>query len=330
MPSLKSIARRLSDRAFGTAFDHALARSRHERRNAFLFYWNRGMGDVALCLVPLFARIRREAPGARIAVITREELKEPFELTGIDEVHVIPGLQREARIDLSRACAALGIDFDAFGTVFDYPDPNRWLEGRRHEYPPTLSWNPKWDIHADRALTVLRERIVIGAHVHSETAGYYGYVKDWPAAAWQALFARFGEADDVHWVILGRTTEQPYEGANISDLRGRTDFAELMSIIKNRCRLLVAPDSGVLTMTYYLDVAFPLDVISLWSDPRQGILRQACRSPNPLLRHVPLYGAREDVRNLPVAVVESAVRTSLAALRGGERQSPPSVAIGGH
>src|SRR6266567_4546451 len=96
MPSLKSIARRLSDRAFGTAFDHALARSRHERRNAFLFYWNRGMGDVALCLVPLFARIRREAPGARIAVITREELKEPFELTGIDEVHVIPGLQREA------------------------------------------------------------------------------------------------------------------------------------------------------------------------------------------------------------------------------------------
>ena len=134
----------------------------------------------------------------------------------------------------------------------------------------------------------------------------------------------------MHWVILGRTTEQPYEGANISDLRGRTDFAELMSIIKNRCRLLVAPDSGVLTMTYYLDVAFPLDVISLWSDPRQGILRQACRSPNPLLRHVPLYGAHEDVRNLPVAVVESAVRTSLAPLRGGPRQSPPPVAIGGH
>ena len=140
---------------------HRPARSRHERRNAFLFYWNRGMGDVALCLVPLFARIRREAPGARIAVITREELKEPFELTGIDEVHVIPGLQREARIDLSRACAALGIDFDAFGTVFDYPDPNRWLEGRRHEFPPTLSWNPQWDVHAERLLPVPRNQIVI-------------------------------------------------------------------------------------------------------------------------------------------------------------------------
>src|SRR5256885_1764139 len=93
MPSLKSIARRFSDRAFGTAFDHALARSRHAPRNSFLFYWNRGMGDVALCLVPLFARIRSEAPGARIAVITRDELKAPFELADVDAVYVLPGLR---------------------------------------------------------------------------------------------------------------------------------------------------------------------------------------------------------------------------------------------
>jgi hypothetical protein len=313
MPSLKSIARRLSDRAFGTAFDHALARSRHAPRNRFLFYWNRGMGDVALCLVPLFARIRREAPDARIAVITRDELKAAFELTDVDDVHVLPGLQRETRIDLADACAALGLDLGDFGTIFDYPDPNRWLEGRRHEFPPTLSWNPEWDAHAERLLPTPGNLTVIGAHVHSETAGYYGYVKDWPAAAWQALIARFAEAERVHWVLFGRTPEPPYDGANISDLRGRTDFAELLSIIKNRCRLLIAPDSGVLTMVYYLDVAFPLDVISLWSDPRQGILRQGCSSPNPLLRHIPLYGARADIRNLSVAAVESAVRAALGS-----------------
>ena len=317
MPSLKSIARRFSDRAFGTAFDHALARSRHAPRNSFLFYWNRGMGDVALCLVPLFARIRSEAPGARIAVITRDELKAPFELADVDEVYVLPGLQREARVDLAGACITLGLDLGEFGTVFDYPDPNRWLEGRRDEFPPTLSWNPQWDVHAERLLPLPRNQIVIGAHVHSETAGYYGYVKDWPAAAWQSLFARFTVADRVHWILFGRTPGPPYDGANISDLRGRTDFAELLSIIKNRCRLLIAPDSGVLTMVYYLDVAFPLDVISLWSDPRQGILRQGCSSPNPLLRHIPLYGAREDIRNLSVAAVESAVR---AALGSGVRQ----------
>jgi len=320
MPSLKSIARRLSDRAFGTAFDHALARSRHEARNGFLFFWNRGMGDVALCLVPLFARIRSGAPDARIAVITRDELRAAFELTDVDEVYVLPGLQREARIDLAGACAALGIDAGRFGTVFDYPDPNRWLEGRRHEFPPTLSWNPDWDVHAERLLPVPRNVIVIGAHVHSETAGYYGYVKDWPAAAWQALFTRFENVEHVHWVLLGRAPEPRYDGARISDLRGRTDLAELLSIVKNRCRLLIAPDSGVLTMAYYLDVAFPLDVISLWSDPSQGILRQGCGSPNPLLRHIPLYGEREDVRNLPVAAVESAVRASLAAARGASNE----------
>ena len=320
MPSLKSIARRFSDRAFGNAFDHALARSRHAPRNSFLFYWNRGMGDVALCLVPLFARIRSEAPSARIAVITRDELKAPFELTDVDEVYVLPGLQRETRVDLAGACATLGLDLGEFGTVFDYPDPNRWLEGRRHEFPPTLSWNPDWDVHAECLLSVPRDVIVIGAHVHSETAGYYGYVKDWPAAAWQALFTRFENVEHVHWVLLGRAPEPRYDGAHISDLRGRTDLAELLSIVKNRCRLLIAPDSGVLTMAYYLDVAFPLDVISLWSDPRRGILGQGCGSPNPLLRHIPLCGAREDVRNLPVAAVESAVRASVAAARGASNE----------
>jgi ADP-heptose:LPS heptosyltransferase len=320
MPSLKSIARRLSDRAFGTAFDHALTRSRHAPHNSFLFYWNRGMGDVALCIVPLFARIRREAPDARITVITRDELKAPFELTDVDDVHVLPGLQRETRIDLADACAALGLDIDDFGTVFDYPDPNRWLEGRRHEFPPKLSWNRAWDAHADRLMPTPGNLIVIGAHVHSETAGYYGYVKDWPAAAWQALFTRFENVERVHWVLLGRAPEPRYDGANISDMRGRTDLAELLSIVKNRCRLLIAPDSGVLTMVYYLDVAFPIDVISLWSDRRQGILRQGCGSPNPLLRHIPLYGAHEDIRNLPVAAVEGAVRASLAAERGASNE----------
>ena len=73
MPSLRSIARRLSDRAFGTTFDRALERARHDPRKAYLFFWNRGLGDIALGLVPLFERIRSEVPDARIAVATREE-----------------------------------------------------------------------------------------------------------------------------------------------------------------------------------------------------------------------------------------------------------------
>ena len=133
MPSLGSIARRLSDRAFGTAFDRALENTRADPRNAYLFFWNRGLGDIALGLVPLFDRIRSRSPRSRIVVITRKELHAAFELTDADEVHALPGLAREERVDISAACRALRLDHASFSAVFDYPDPNRWLEGRRRE-----------------------------------------------------------------------------------------------------------------------------------------------------------------------------------------------------
>jgi len=308
MPSLKFLARRLTDRTFGTAFDRALARARGDPRNRFLFFWNRGLGDIALGLVPLFLRIRAEVPGARIEVITREELRAPFELTAVDAIHSIPALRREARVDIARACEPLGMDPGQFAAVFDYPDPNRWLADRREEFPPRLAWSPAWDVLAERFESIPRGRRVIGAHVNSETARHYGYLKDWPAESWQALFSRFAQSADVHWVLFGRGTEPRFAGDRITDLRGQTSFPELMSVIKNRCAVLVAPDSGVLTMAYYLDAAFPLEGISLWSDPRQGILLQGCPSPNPLLRHTPLLSPAEDVRNLSVDAVDAALR----------------------
>ena len=304
MPSIRFLARRFSDRAFGTAFDRALERARGDSRRGFLFFWNRGLGDIALGLVPLFSRIREAFPGATIEVLTREELRAPFELTGVDAIHAIPGLKREARIDIASTCATLGIDPKRFAAVFDYPDPNRWLDGRRHENPPKLAWKAEWENLASRFEIPAAAR-VIGAHVHSETAGYYGYVKDWPSASWQALFAR--EAGS-HWLLFGNGSEQRFEGTNLTDLRGRTTFAELMALIKTRCNALVAPDSGILTMAYYLDTRFPIDVVSLWSDPRQGILLQGCDSPNALLRHTPLVAPGEDLRNLSVDAVAAALR----------------------
>jgi ADP-heptose:LPS heptosyltransferase len=84
-------------------------------------------------------------------------------------------------------------------------------------------------------------------------------------------------------------------GNRIIDLRGKTSLFELLSIIKNRCRYLIAPDSGILSMVYYLDTAFPLQIISLWADPKHGILKQNVASPNPLLIHRPLIGAHRDL-----------------------------------
>jgi ADP-heptose:LPS heptosyltransferase len=311
MPSLRHYARRFSDRAFGSLFERKLARAKR-RGGAYLFYWNRGLGDIALGLVPLFARVRQRDPEARIEVITREELRVPFELAGAEQVHVLPGLERESRIDIAGACARLGLALQGFAAVFDYPDPNRWLEGRRGEFPPRLRWNPAWDDLGDRIMPSLSNgRVAIGAHVNSETARYYGYRKDWPASAWQELFARFPASSGVQWVLLGHEAEPPFAGANLTDLRGKTDFPQLMSVIRNRLRVLVAPDSGVLTMAYYIDAPFALDVVSLWADPRQGVLLQACASPNPLLRHTPLMSPGEDIRNLPVDDVARALRACI-------------------
>ena len=82
-------------------------------------------------------------------------------------------------------------------------------------------------------------------------------------------------------------------------------------MIRAKCRILVAPDSGVLTAAYYLDDDFPLELVSLWSDPRQGVLKQDCASPNRYLRHTPLAAPREDLRLLGVDAVERAVAAAL-------------------
>lgn len=309
MPSLSSLARRFSDRTFGTSFERTLASAARRPKPEFLFFWNRGLGDIALGLVPLFLRIHQLAPGARIVIVTREELRSAFGISGADEVHVIPGLKREDRADMRHACARLGIKLQRFAAVFGYPDPNRWLEGHRREHPPRLPWNKDWDALAP-ALPA-GAGIVVGAHVNSETARYYGYRKDWPAERWQELFSRFGPDSGVRWVLLGYEAKPGYQGANITDLRGATDFPALMSLLRNRLRVLVAPDSGILSMGYYIDASFALDVISLWADPRQGVLHQGVPSPNPLLRHYPLVAPGEDIRALPVETVEAALRNSL-------------------
>jgi ADP-heptose:LPS heptosyltransferase len=312
MPSLSSLARRFADRAFGTVFERVLDRAAADPRAEYLFFWNRGLGDIALGLVPLFARVRERRPDARIVVVTREELRVPFAMTGADEVHALRGLEREARVDLMTMCRALRLDPRRFAATFEYPDPNRWLEGRRLAHPPRLAWVPAWDALAQPLLPADSSIAYIGAHVCSETARYYGYRKDWPAERWQALFRRFDQPH-LRFVLLGYDRGDAYQGTNLVDLRGRTDFPALMALVRHRLAVLLAPDSGVLTMAYYIDEPFALHLVSLWADPRQGVLRQGCDSPNRRLAHTPLVAPGEDLGNLDVEVVEAALRRALAA-----------------
>ena len=81
----------------------------------------------------------------------------------------------------------------------------------------------------------------------------------------------------------------------------------MLSLIKNRCRYLVAPDSGVLSVAYYVDASYPIRIVSLWADPRQGVLRQKVDSPNPLFQHRPLHGKNDTVANIAVDTVYDAL-----------------------
>ena len=309
--NVKRWSRIVADRVRGTPFERAVAAARRAGRHDFLFGWNRGLGDIALGLAPLFARIRASDPRARIVVFTRADLADAFRLTDADAVHVVAGAARGPAIDVAAAAAAAGVVLPEAATVFADPDPTRWLDGRRQAYPPALRWDPAWNARADRLVPAQPGTVVVGAHVHSETAQHYGYVKDWPAARWHELFARFPARSGVRWLLLGNAALPAYVQDNVVDLRGRTSFLDLLALVRARCRVLVAPDSGVLTAAYYLAQDFPLEIVSLWSDPRQGILKQGCASPNASLVHVPLVGRGEDVRNLTCDEVARALGAAL-------------------
>jgi hypothetical protein len=211
------------------------------------------------------------------------------------------------------SAARAGVALSRSALVFADPDPTQWLDGRRQEVCPSLRWDPGWNARADRLLPLTSGEIAIGAHVNSETAQYYGYAKDWPASAWQDLFARFPATRNVRWVLFGNAPTPPFKQSNLDDLRGRTTLLDLLAVLRTRCRILVAPDSGILTAAFYLAEDFPLDIVSLWSDPRQGVLKQGCPSPNRRLHRA--CGRDEDVRNL-VDDVERVLRRPLPPVAG--------------
>ena len=301
---IRSLVRKLR----GNELDRILERAARGDARRFLVFWNRGLGDIALGLYALFARIREAVPAAEIAVLTRQDLAEAFVLFDVQRVIVDPRLERGERDGYANAVARLGVKAADFDVVLERPDPTGWLASQHGRVVPRLAWKPEHDALASR-FALGDGRHLVGAHVSAETARFYAYVKDWPAESWRALFAGLGEERGV---LFGHAPEPRFDRAGLVDLRGRTTLLEMLAIVKNRCRVLVAPDSGVLTMVYYLDCAFPLTVISLWSDPRQGVLKQGVASPNPLLRHVPLIGEAEDVRRIPVGEVLARVREVLA------------------
>lgn len=303
MAILKSLLRKLGP----NPLDQRLKRVQKENKKSILITWNRGLGDIPLGLYALVFRIRQFVPDAKVTFLTREDLKDGFALLKNVSVLACPKWKRGHPIHLMETLTEHQLSQDSFDLILENPDPTNWVKWQLGMLTPKLHWDSSWDSLSKRFEL---ETGYVGVHVQTET--HYAYEKNWPTSYWEELFRELTQKEGKKVILFGFQNKPSFPIEGVIDLRGKTTLFEMLSIIKNCCSYLVVPDSGVLSITYYLDVFFPIRIVSLWADPRQGVLKQNVSSPNGGLRHIPLLSKGENLVNIPVDEVMDALsfRTS--------------------
>lgn len=285
---IKALERRVAPHFFNGG-DAIIRKAKRHQQTRFLIYWNRGLGDIALALVAFCHRIRCKIPHAEITFVTRPDLKEIFAL--LDHVSVIsdPCLKRGDGIThMPQALKKQGYTVADFDVVLDRVS-GRWIRSMIGRYTPKLHWQTQWDALA-RPFD-LNGHDYIGLHIDSETGQFYCYDKNWPTKNWQELIAILTEKHNKQVILFGLSKKSSFNHPNVVDLRGKTNYLELLAIIKNHCDVLVAPDSGILSTVYYLNCPFELKIISLWGEQNNtGVRELKVSSPNPNLTHIEILG----------------------------------------
>lgn len=278
-------------------FDQLLRKAASENQSRFLVVWNRGLGDIPLGLYALVYRIRSFIPHASVTFLTRPDLAPGFQM--LENVHILPckHWERGKPIGVTESLAGHQLTPDVFDVILENPDPTRWLKWQLGSLTPKLQWQDEWDALAEK-YQLQKGETYVGVHVDTETGDMYQYDKNWPLSHWQELFTRIRDEHKGKVILFGMKKDPSFLMDHIVDLRGETTVFEMLSVIKNYCRYLVVPDSGVLSIAYYVDCDFPVRVVSLWADPRQGVLRQKVDSPNPHFKHIPLIGKDDNVANV--------------------------------
>ncbi len=260
--------------------DWMLKRTAKRGGKRILIAWNRGLGDIALGLYAMVQRVREFIPDAKIVFLTRENLRDGFSLLEGVETVVASSLKRGEPVDVQGALSELGIDQKDFDLIIKKPSPTDWVRWQRGKVVPRLKWKNEYD-SLWKKFDLAEPYVYIGVQAVAETT--YGLWRNWPLERWKELFDRFEKRGNVRVILFGFGDVPQFSHSSIVDLRGKTTLFEMLSIIKNRCHSLILPDSGILSMSYYLDASFPIRVVSLWGDPKHGILKQAVSSPNPQL-----------------------------------------------
>ena len=298
--------RTFSRRYLPNRLDWLCKRAAKRKAKTVLIAWNRGLGDIPLGLYAIVHRIRSFLPEAEITFMVRKDLQEGFSL--------FPEVKFLLASDWKRGeIYCIDIDPDDYDLVIPYPKPADWVRWQYGSLVPKLTWNPEYDSYVDR-FSLPNQCVAI--HVHAETN--YGLWRNWPEERIRE-FLRLMKDQPI--LLLGVRKEPIFdEGDHIIDLRGETTLLELLAIVKNRCRTLIAPDSGILSMAYYLNTPFRIQVISLWGDLKHGILKQNVASPNPLLHHDPLIVENRDLSTLSAEKVVATVlpKRGVIILAGGE------------
>lgn len=289
-------------------FDKLLKGAAKDNAKKFLIVWNRGLGDIPLGLYALIVRVKAFIPEAEITFITRKELGPAFDLLEETRAITVPWWERGKQISLDETIKELNLS-GTYDILLENVNPTKWLSWQIGKITPRLCWDNKHD-KLWRRFSLDPGLFYIGAHINTETGQFYGYRKDWPFENWEMLFDRLLERPDIRLILFGLKKTGGFNHPSVLDLREETGLLEMLSIIKNSCRILIAPDGGILTLAYYLDVQFPITIVSLWSDPNQGVLKQAVASPNKLLKHLPLIGRDNDISTISAEDVFNATASS--------------------
>lgn len=298
--------------------DWMLKRLAKRGGKTILLCWNRGLGDIPLGIAAIVHRIYYFVPDATIHVLTRSNLEQGFSLLKGVKVHIDPAWKRGEENDWKRSLVKLGLAEELFDLVISRPLPTDWCSWQHKTFIPRLSWSSEYD-SLYKSFGLEDGFFYIGVQVEAETT--YGLWRNWPQKCWHDFFDLLAKRGNVRVLLFGYEKKQFFPHPMVIDLRGRTNLLELLSIIKNRCSALVLPDSGILSFSYYLDVVFPIRLISLWGDPRHGILKQGVSSPNPQLIHTPLVAKERDLSTVSPSMVVDALfpKSVIAPLRSCAR-----------
>jgi len=276
--------------------DGMLKKLMKQGKNNILIEWNRGLGDIPLGLFAVVKRVKQFIPDAKITFVTRKDLKDGFLMLENVNVVVCPFWERNKEHDLLDSIKKIGLIPNDYDLIIEKPDPTYWVKWQLGKITPTLRWNFENDNLYKKFSIDLSKKVIA---IQPDIGSSYNLWRTLSITKWQQLISKIEKQESVQVVLIG-SKETKLELKNTLDLRGKTTLFELLSILKSACDTALLLDGGILSLIYYLNTTFNLKIISLWGDPRQGIIKQSVSSPNPCLIHDPIIGEFKNVDSLSI------------------------------